>query len=71
MSGKKEFYPKVKESFIAAGYEYFDGDADIKGKTSRHRRKPDYIAVKDNLVVIGEIKSAVEPPSTASWIYSS
>jgi hypothetical protein len=67
MSGKKEFYPKVKESFIAAGYEYFDGDADIKGKTSRHRRKPDYIAVKDNLMVIGEIKSPDEPPSSASW----
>jgi hypothetical protein len=67
MSGKKEFYPKVKASFIAAGYEYFDGDADIKGKTSRHRRKPDYIAVKEDLVVIGEIKSPAEPPSSASW----
>jgi hypothetical protein len=67
MSGKKEFYPKVKESLITAGYEYFDGEADIKGKTSRHRWKPDYIAVKDDVVVIGEIKSPDEPPSSASW----
>ena len=67
MTGKKEFYPKVKESFITAGYEYFDGDTEIKGKTSQHRRKPDYIAVKDNLLIIGEIKSPKEQPSSASW----
>ena len=67
MTGKKEFYPKVKESFITAGYEYFDGDTEIKGKTSQHRRKPDYIAVKDNLLIIGEIKSPKEKPSSASW----
>lgn len=67
MSGKNEFYPKVRESFVAAGYQYFDGDKEIKGKTSRHRRKPDYIAVKDNLVIIGEIKSPNESPSSASW----
>ena len=57
MGGKKELYPKVKALFIAAGYEYFDGDEDIKGKTRQHRRKPDYIAVKEDLIVIGEIKS--------------
>lgn len=67
MSGKKEFYPKVKEAFIAAGYEYYDGDADIKGKTRQHRRKPDYIAIKEDLVIIGEIKSPNEPPTTSSW----
>ena len=67
MSGKKEFYLKAKELFLEAGYEYFDGDADVKGKTSRHRRKPDYIAVKGNLVIIGEIKSPKESPSSAIW----
>ena len=67
MSGKNEFYPKVKELFVAAGYEYFDGDEDIKGKTRQHRRKPDYIAVKDDLVIIGEIKSPTEPPTSGSW----
>ncbi len=67
MSGKKEFYPKVKESFIAAGYEYFDGDEDIKGKTRQHRRKPDYIAVKGDQIIIGEIKSPNEPPTSGSW----
>jgi hypothetical protein len=67
MSGKKEFYPKVKESITAAGYEYFDGDKDIKGKTRQHRRKPDYIAVKGDHTVIGAIKSTNEPPTSGSW----
>lgn len=67
MSGKKEFYSKVKESFIVAGFEYFDGDTDIKGKTRQHRRKPDYVAVKHGEIVIGEIKSPNESPSSASW----
>jgi len=67
MTGKKEFYPKVKESFISAGYEYFDGDTAIKGKTCQHRRKPDYIAVKGDLLIIGEIKSPKEQPASASW----
>jgi hypothetical protein len=67
MSGKNEFYPKVKELFIAAGYEYFDGNKDIKGKTRQHRRKPDYIAVKGDQMIIGEIKSPNEPPTSGSW----
>ena len=67
MSGKKEFYPKVKETFIDAGYEYYDGDRDIKGKTRQHRRKPDYIAVRDDQIIIGEIKSPKEPPTSSSW----
>jgi len=66
MSGKNEFNPKVKELFIAAGYEYFDGDQDIKGKTRQHRRKPDYIAVKGDQIIIGEIKSPNEPPTSGS-----
>jgi len=67
MSGKNKFYPKVKESFIAAGYEYYDGDEDIKGKTRQHRRKPDYIAVKGDQIIIGEIKSPSELPISGSW----
>lgn len=67
MSVKKEFYPKVKESFITSGYTYYDGELDIKGKTRRHRRKPDYIAVKGELIIIGEIKSPDEPPTSRSW----
>ena len=67
MSGKNKFYPKVKKSFIAAGYEYYDGDEDIKGKTRQHRRKPDYIAVKGDQIIIGEIKSPNEPPTSGSW----
>jgi hypothetical protein len=38
MSGKNDFYPVVEESFKAKGYEYFDGDRDINGKTAQHRR---------------------------------
>jgi len=67
MSEKNEFYPKIRELFIAAGYEFFDGDKDIKGKTRQHRRRPDYIAVKDDLIIIGEIKPPSEPPTKGSW----
>lgn len=67
MSVKKEFYPKVKDSFVAAGYIFFDGNQDLKGKTRQHRRKPDYIAVRDDLIIIGEIKSPKELPSSGNW----
>ena len=67
MSGKNEFYPKVKKAFLAAGYEFYDGDKDIKGKTRQHRRKPDYVAVKGDQIIIGEIKSPNEPPTSGSW----
>lgn len=67
MSGRKEFYSTVKDAFVAAGYEYYDGDQDIKGKTRQHRRKPDYIAVKGELIIIGEIKSPKESPTSGSW----
>ena len=67
MSGKKEFHPKVKATFIEAGFEYYDGDEDIQGKTRQHRRKPDYVAVKDDQIIIGEIKSPKEPPTSSNW----
>ena len=68
MSGKNEFYPKVEKSFISDSYEYFDGDRDINGKTIQHLRKPDYIAVKNGEIIIGEIKSPNEPPISGSWL---
>jgi len=67
MSGKNEFYPKVENSLMSAGYAYFDGDRDIKGKTRQHQRKPDYIAAKNGEIIIGEIKSPNEPPTSGSW----
>jgi hypothetical protein len=67
MSDKNDFYPRVKTSLVAAGYEYFDGDRDVKGKTRQHKRKPDYIAVKGNEIIIGEIKSPNELPTSSSW----
>ena len=51
MSGKTNFYPLIEASFKAKGYEYFDGDRDIKGKTPQHRRKPDYVALKDHVII--------------------
>ena len=65
--GKKEFYPKGEEALTSGGYRYLDGDKAIKGKGRAHRRKPDYIAEKDNKVVIGETKSPDEPPTSSSW----
>lgn len=67
MSGKNDFYPKIEKDLISAGYCYFDGDRDIPGKSRQHRRKPDYIAVKGDVIVIGEIKSPNEPPTSGSW----
>lgn len=65
--GKKEFYPKVAEAFKLKGFQYFDGDKDIRGKGRSHASKPDYIAVKGNMIVIGEIKSPDEGPTSPSW----
>jgi len=67
MEGKKEFYKKVEEALKSKGYEYYDGDRDIPGKGRQHANKPDYIAVKDNKVYIGEIKSPAEGPKSGSW----
>ena len=67
MEGKTNFYPIIEISLKAEGYEYYDGDRDIKGKTRQHRRKPDFVAVKENTTIIGEIKSTNEPPTSAGW----
>lgn len=66
MEGKKEFYKKAKEALESEGYRYY-GEDDIKGIGSSHMSKPDYIAVKGNIVVIGEIKSPKEGPTSAIW----
>lgn len=67
MEGKKEFYRKVQEALRSMGYEYFDGDRDIPGKGRQRANKSDFIAVKDNRVYIGEIKSPAEGPKSGSW----
>jgi hypothetical protein len=67
VKGKNEFYPIVRQSLNSKGYKYFDGDQEIKGKTASHRSKPDYIATKSGIVIIGEIKSPDEPPKSGSW----
>lgn len=64
---KKEFYKKVEAALKSKGYEYYDGDRDIPGKGRQHANKPDYIAVKDNKVYVGEIKSPAEGPKSGSW----
>ena len=65
--GKQIFYSKAKDALQANGYSYYDGDRDIRGKTRSHASKPDYIAAKDDVMVIGEIKSPKEPPTSGSW----
>ena len=67
MVGKKEFYPKAEGALKSKGYKYFDGDKGIKGKGRAHRRKPDYVAEKDNKIIIGETKSPNESPASSSW----
>jgi hypothetical protein len=66
MEGKEEFYKKVEVALRRYGYQYF-GQDDIKGIGRSHMSKPDYIAVKGNVFVIGEIKSPKEGPKSTSW----
>ena len=66
-SGKAFFYPKVRAALVNHGYRYYDGDTDIRGFTRSHKCRPDYIAVKNRMTVIGEIKSPCEGPMTSSW----
>ena len=58
--GKHEFYSKAEDALTAHGYRYFDGDRDLKGKGRQHANKPDYIAAKGSIAIIGEIKSPAE-----------
>jgi hypothetical protein len=66
MEGKEEFYKKAEEALKRSGYQYY-GEKDIVGIGSGHSSKPDYIAVKDSIVIIGEIKSPKEGPKSAMW----
>ena len=54
--GKTEFYKKAEASLISKGYHYY-GEKDIRGKGPQHKSKPDYIAQKGQIIIIGEIKS--------------
>jgi hypothetical protein len=65
--GKDIFYLKAKEALTSKGYKYFDGDKNIPGKGPQHRSKPDYVATKIGVIVIGEIKSPMEGPTSSSW----
>jgi len=65
--GKNAFYSKAEEALQSKGYQYYDGDRDIRGKTRSHASKPDYIATKDDVMIIGETKSPKEPPTSGSW----
>ena len=67
VEGKSEFYRKAEQSLTARGYKYFDGDQDVHGKGPSHANKPDYIATKKGIIVIGEIKSPKEGPKSPSW----
>lgn len=64
---KRIFYPKAEQALRSKGYQYYDGDTDISQKGRSHASKPDHIAIKDSVVIIGEIKSPSEPPTSGSW----
>lgn len=67
IAGKKMFYQKAAETLQAQGFDYYDGDINIRGKGRSHASKPDYIAAKDGIIIIGEIKSPAESPKSGSW----
>lgn len=64
--GKQEFYKKAETSLRNSGYTVY-GERDISGIGPSHSSKPDYIAFKDGTIIIGEIKSPKEIPSSSSW----
>jgi len=64
--GKDVFYPKAEQSLVYFGYKFFN-ENEIKGKGKSHRSKPDYIAIKSDRIIIGEIKSPNESPRSSSW----
>jgi len=64
MDSKKDFYKKVMDDLQKQGYQI---ESKIKGKSRSHAKKPDYLAIYDNNIIIGEIKSPKEGPETPSW----
>ncbi len=66
VEGKKLFYPKVGDALLSKGYK-FHSENKICGRGRSHLSKPDYIAEKDCIVVIGEVKSPKEGPKSSSW----
>lgn len=66
VESKEEFYKKAEEALMRSEYQYY-GEKDIVGIGSGHSSKPDYIAVKDGMVIIGEMKSPKEGPKSAMW----
>jgi hypothetical protein len=64
MDSKKVFYKKVMDDLEKQGYEI---ESKIKGISKSHAKKPDYLAIYDNNIIIGEIKSPKEGPETSSW----
>ena len=54
-----ESYARVRDAFESDGWQFYD-NRQIKGKTKQHPKKPDFIATKDNILVIGEVKSGTE-----------
>jgi len=64
--GKNLFYPRVENALLSKGYEFYSEDK-IHGKGRSHLSKPDYIAIKNDIIIIGETKSPKEGPRTSSW----
>jgi hypothetical protein len=64
MDSKEDFYKKVMHDLEKQGYEI---ESKIEGISISHAKKPDYLAIYDNNIIIGEIKSPKEGPETSSW----
>ncbi len=66
IEGKEDFYKKVEQALKSIGYQYY-GEKDISGIGRAHASKPDYIAIKGSVIIIGEIKSPKEGPTSGIW----
>lgn len=66
LEGKEKFYPKGSETLQKNRFTVIEENK-IRGFGRQHRSKPDYIAIKENRTIIGEIKSPRERPTQANW----
>ena len=62
---KEEFYPLVRELLESKGVRYY-AEEELKG-VGPGFRKPDFVALKGDWFLVGEIKSPAESPCSSSW----
>ncbi|HRR40635.1 MAG TPA: hypothetical protein P5244_05305 [Syntrophales bacterium] len=64
--GKEEFYPKAQEDLKSAGINTIPEEG-LKKVGSHWKSRPDCVGYRENQLIVSEIKSGMEPPTSSSW----